>query len=86
MSRMTTSLSIYAMSRHESTLNKMALYRGVMPVFFDSRGSDPGQLKNDVVAILLEKGILEPGDQFIMTYGDVMETIGGTNACKIVTA
>ena len=86
MSRITTSLSIYAMSRHESTLNKMALYRGVKPVFFDSRGSDPGQLKNDVVAVLLEKGILEPGDQFIMTYGDVMETIGGTNACKIVTA
>jgi pyruvate kinase len=39
-----------------------------------------------VVAVLLEKGILESGDQFIMTYGDVMETVGGTNACKIVTA
>ena len=86
MSRITTSLSIYAMSRHENTLNKMALYRGVKPVFFDSRGSDPGQLKHDVVAVLLEKGILEAGDQFIMTYGDEMETIGGTNACKIVTA
>jgi pyruvate kinase len=86
MSRITTSLPIYALSRYENTLNKMALYRGVMPVFFDSRGSDPGQLKNDVVAALLEKGILESGDQFIMTYGDVMETIGGTNASKIVTA
>ncbi|MGS2718984.1 pyruvate kinase [Paraglaciecola aestuariivivens] len=86
MSRITTSLPIFALSRHETTLNKMALYRGVKPVFFDSRGSDPGQLKNDVVAILLEKGILQSGDQFIMTYGDVMETIGGINACKIVTA
>lgn len=86
MSRITTSLPIYAMSRHENTLNKMALYRGVKPVFFDSRGSDPGQLKNDVVAVLLEKGILESGDQFIMTYGDEMEKIGGTNACKIITA
>lgn len=86
MSRITTSLSIYALSRHETTLNKMALYRGVKPVYFDSSGSDPGQLKHDVVAVLLEKGILEPGDQFIMTYGDEMETIGGTNACKIVTA
>jgi pyruvate kinase len=86
MSRITTSLSIYAMSRHENTLNKMALYRGVKPVFFDSRGSDQGQLTSDVVAILLEKGILESGDQFIMTYGDEMEKVGGTNACKIVTA
>ncbi|MDX1489880.1 MAG: pyruvate kinase [Pseudohongiellaceae bacterium] len=86
MSRLTSSLSIYAMSRYEKTLNKMALYRGVKPVFFDSKGSDPGQLKNDVVAILLEQGILEKGDQFIMTYGDVMEKIGGTNSCKIITA
>jgi pyruvate kinase len=86
MSRITSSLPIYALSRYENTLNKMALYRGVMPVFFDSRGCDPGQLKNDVVAVLLEKGIVESGDQFIMTYGDVMEISGGTNASKIVTA
>ncbi|MFQ3236852.1 MAG: pyruvate kinase [Paraglaciecola sp.] len=84
MSRITTTLPIYALSRHESTLNIMALYRGVEPVFFDSRGSDPGQLKNDVIAIMKEKGLLESGDLFIMTYGDTMETVGGTNACKIV--
>jgi pyruvate kinase len=86
MSRITTSLPIFALSRHESTLNIMALYRGVKPVFFDSRGSDPGQLKNDVVNIMLELGLIKKGDQFIMTYGDAMETVGGTNACKIVTA
>ncbi|MEP0357744.1 pyruvate kinase [Paraglaciecola sp.] len=86
MSRITTSLPIYALSRHDATLNKMALYRGVKPVFFDSRGSNPGQLKTDVIATLKEKGVVESGDQFILTYGDEMETIGGTNACKIVTA
>jgi pyruvate kinase len=81
---MTSSLPIYALARHENILNKMALFRGVKPVYFDSRDSVPGKLKHDVVAILLEKGILEKGDQFIMTYGDEMETIGGTNASKIV--
>jgi pyruvate kinase len=85
MSRITTSLPIYALSRHEKTLNQMALYRGVKPVYFDSRGSDPGQLKTDVISILLQKELVESGDQFIMTYGDTMETIGSTNACKIVT-
>jgi pyruvate kinase len=84
MSRITTTLPIYALSRHEDTLNIMALYRGVEPVFFDSRGSNPGQLKNDVIAIMKEKGLLETGDLFIMTYGDTMETVGGTNACKIL--
>jgi pyruvate kinase len=85
MSRITTSLPIYALSRHDKTLNQMALYRGVKPVYFDSRGSDPGQLKTDVISILLQKELVESGDQFIMTYGDTMETIGSTNACKIVT-
>jgi len=56
----------------------------VKPVFFDSRGSSPGELTKDVVAIMKEKGMLETGDLFIMTYGDTMETVGGTNACKIV--
>lgn len=84
MSRITTSLPIYALSRHEKTLNQMALYRGVKPVYFDSRGSDPGHLKADVINILKQKELVESGDQFIMTYGDTMETIGSTNACKIV--
>jgi pyruvate kinase len=85
MSRITTSLPIYALSRHDKTLNQMALYRGVKPVYFASRGSDPGQLKTDVISILLQKELVESGDQFIMTYGDTMETVGSTNACKIVT-
>ncbi len=85
MSRITTSLPIYALSRHESTLNAMALYRGVKPVYFDSSGSEPGQLKQDVIEVLKEKGLLEVGDLFVMTYGDEMETVGSTNACKIVT-
>ena len=63
----------------------MALYRGVKPVFFDSSHSLPGQLKQDVIDTLKEIGAVQSGDQFIMTYGDMMETIGSTNACKIVT-
>lgn len=85
MSRITTSLPIFALSRHESTLNVMALFRGVKPVYFDSSCSKPGQLKQDVIKTLKDKGLVEKGDQFIMTYGDEMEKIGSTNACKIVT-
>ncbi|WP_100657082.1 pyruvate kinase [Alteromonas flava] len=85
MSRITTSLPIIALSRHEASLNTMALYRGVKPVYFDSRKSEPGQLKQDVIDVLKQHGLVKSGDQFIMTYGDEMETVGATNACKIVT-
>lgn len=85
MSRITTSLPIVAMSRHESTLNLMSLCRGVKPVYIDTTSSQPGYLTQDVVEVLREKGILKVGDQFILTYGDKMETKGATNVCKIVT-
>ena len=84
MSRMTTTLPIIAMSRHESTLNKMALFRGVKPVYFDSSQSEPGQLKHDVVAVLKERNLVKSGDEIILTYGDQMETVGATNTLKIV--
>ncbi|ALS98193.1 pyruvate kinase [Lacimicrobium alkaliphilum] len=85
MSRITSSLPIYGLSRHQSSLNVMALYRGVKPVFFDSTQCPPGKLKQTVIDCLKEHGLVQSGDQFIMTYGDEMETEGATNGCKIVT-
>lgn len=84
MSRITTSLPIIALSRHEDTLNAMALYRGVRPVYFNSHNSEPGQLKHDTMAALKAIGLVKEGDSVIMTYGDEMEKIGATNALKIV--
>ncbi|AWL12143.1 Pyruvate kinase [Saliniradius amylolyticus] len=85
MSRITSSLPIYGLSRHDSSLNVMALYRGVRPVYFDSTKSEAGQLKQDVITTLKAHNLVQSGDQFIMTYGDEMETEGATNGCKIVT-
>ncbi|MDN4503316.1 pyruvate kinase [Alteromonadaceae bacterium BrNp21-10] len=85
MSRITSSLPIYAMSRHSGPLNEMALFRGVKPVYFNSKHCQPGRLTYDVKSRLVEKGLVQPGDQLIMTYGDNMETVGATNSCKIIT-
>ncbi|WP_371195222.1 pyruvate kinase [Glaciecola sp. SC05] len=85
MSRITSSLPIFALSRHQRTLNSMALYRGVIPIFFDSTKSAPGEMTKDVMTALKNSGRLGIGDQFILTYGDTMETEGATNACKVVT-
>ncbi|SQC92846.1 Pyruvate kinase II [Cedecea neteri] len=35
-SRISSGLPIFALSRHERTLNLTSLYRGVTPVYFDS--------------------------------------------------
>jgi pyruvate kinase len=73
------------MSRHSKTLKKMALYRGVIPLKFDSTECKAGELTKSVIAALKESGLLKNGDQCILTYGDQMETVGATNVCKIVT-
>ncbi|KLV10780.1 MULTISPECIES: pyruvate kinase [Photobacterium] len=85
MSRISSGLPIFAMSRNESTLNRAALYRGVTPVYFD-RDSDAGlEAAKHAVAVLKENGFLSCGDLVIITQGDVMDTIGSTNNMRILT-
>uniref|UniRef100_A0A486XXC8 Pyruvate kinase n=1 Tax=Rheinheimera sp. BAL341 TaxID=1708203 RepID=A0A486XXC8_9GAMM len=84
MSRITSPQPIYALSRHTKTLNKMALYRGVYPAFFDSTTLNGESLADAAIAAIKSKAGLKAGDLVIMTHGDVMETIGASNTCKIV--
>jgi len=85
MSRITSGLPIYSLSRHDKTLSKSAIYRGVYPVEFDSTLSSNDQLANDVLKAVIEKSSLEVGDKVIFTHGDLMETVGATNTLKILT-
>ncbi|MDU6109645.1 MAG: pyruvate kinase [Klebsiella pneumoniae] len=83
-SRISSGLPIFALSRHERTLNLTALYRGVTPVFFDSQ-NDGVAAAHDAVNLLRDKGYLVSGDLVVVTQGDVMSTIGSTNTTRILT-
>jgi pyruvate kinase len=85
LSRITSSLPIFALSRHEKTLNKSAMYRGVYPVFFDSTLFDNEDTR-EALNTLVRQERLQKGDLVIVTHGDSMETIGATNTVKIMTA
>ena len=84
MSRITSPQPIYALSRHTKTLNKMALYRGVYPAFFDSTLLQGQPLADAAIDAIKQQAGLKSGDLVILTHGDVMETIGASNTCKIV--
>ena len=84
MSRITSPQPIYALSRHTKTLNKMALYRGVYPAFFDSTLLQGQPLADAAIEAIKQQAGLKSGDLVILTHGDVMETIGASNTCKIV--
>jgi pyruvate kinase len=84
MSRITSGLPIYSLSRHAKTLNKTAIYRGVYPVLFDSSNVDHSKLSDLVLKEVLKMADLKVNDSIIFTHGDLMETVGATNTLKIL--
>ncbi|CNH06384.1 pyruvate kinase [Yersinia pekkanenii] len=83
MSRISSGLPIFAMSRHDHTLNLTAIYRGVTPVYCDLH-TDGVLAATEAVNRLKDKGFLVSGDLVIVTQGDVMGTIGTTNTSRIL--
>ncbi|NMP32307.1 pyruvate kinase [Thalassotalea sp. M1531] len=84
MSRITSGLPIYSLSRHAKTLTKTVIYRGVYPVKFDSTSSTDESLTNDVLREVIKHGDFKENDKLIFTHGDIMETVGATNTVKIL--
>ncbi len=84
MSRINTSIPIFALSRQVSTCAKMTLFRDVCPINFDICGVDVVQVNEKIVQELLQRGAVSEGDLVIITKGDMKGISGGTNMMKIV--
>jgi pyruvate kinase len=84
MSRISSAIPIFALSRHESTNRKVNLYRGVFPVYFPTVHTNHAEANQEAVELMKKHGTIEDGDLVIITKGDLMGTGGGTNAMKIV--
>ena len=85
MSRINSSIPIYGLSRHEATLRRMTLYRGVYPILFDATHIDRRILNVAAIETLENRQILEKGNLVIITKGDLIGVHGRTNSMKIVT-
>ncbi len=84
MSRISSGIPIYALSRHESTNRKVNLYRGVFPIYFPNIHTNHAEANQEAVDLMMKQKAIEEGDLVIITKGDLMGTDGGTNAMKIV--
>ena len=85
MSRIRTDIPIFALSGLTETLRKVALYRGVQPIAFDLSVVDYTEVTAGVLEQLRKRGVVNNGDKVIITKGDLIGYIGGTNGMKIVT-
>jgi pyruvate kinase len=84
MSRSRTDIPIYAFTRHAATRNRVTLYRGVYAVPFDINYEDAPRLYPAIFDRLLDLGLVDTGDQVLLTKGELSGVSGGTNSMQIL--
>ncbi|MGC9402941.1 MULTISPECIES: pyruvate kinase [Vibrio] len=84
MSRLSSGLPIFALSRNEGTLNRCSMYRGVTPLYFDTSAESGFDVALEALQSLKERKLVEFGDILIITQGDIMDVAGSTNCLRIL--
>ena len=82
MSRHKIQVPIYALTSKVVSQRKMALYRNVRPLLMPNF-TDRDEALNHAEALLIERGVLKPGDTYAITCGEPMGHPGGTNMLKV---
>ncbi|RAW07193.1 pyruvate kinase, partial [Halomonas elongata] len=83
-SRIRSGLPIVGLAHNPVAQRRMALYRGVISLPFDTSEMTAGELNDRALERLVAQGIAEPGDHVILTRGDHMNAHGGTDTLKIL--
>ncbi|MCX7218392.1 pyruvate kinase [Undibacterium sp.] len=83
MSRHNIDIPLFALTPSVATQRKAALYRNVQ-TFKMPHSTDRDAVLKSVENLLLEKGVVSRGDTIVVTWGEPMGQVGGTNALKIV--
>lgn len=84
MSRLSSGLPIFALSRSAATLQKLCLCRGVIPLYFDASAFDHDSVEARAIEFLLDGHYLQKNDSILLTKGAVMGRAGSTNVMKIL--
>jgi pyruvate kinase len=84
MSRIRSGIPIYGLTRHKAARGRMTLFRGVYPIDFDVTHFPRGQVTEQALNELKKLNVIKTGDQIILTKGDVMGNMGGSNTMKIL--
>lgn len=87
MSRISSGIPIFAITRHPRTVTRVTLYRGVTPVLLhEPEPGKPPHVEDEharAVSVLRARGVVDRGDTVITTCGTTPGQAGGTNDLKI---
>ena len=84
MSRINSSIPIYALTRHVRTLRRVTLYKGVYPAPLNYLNKSHSEVNHAAVRVLRRRKEVVENDLVILTKGDLMGVDGGTNAMKVL--
>ncbi len=82
MSRHKIHVPIFGLTSQVRSQRRMALYRNVRPLLMP-RFADRDEALAKAEALLVERGVLKPGDTYAITCGEPMGYPGGTNMLKV---
>ena len=82
MSRHSIKVPIYGLTSQLQSNRRMALYRNVQPLMMPKLVDRDAALAK-AEALLVERGVLRPGDTYAITCGEPMGYPGGTNMLKV---
>jgi pyruvate kinase len=82
MSRHKINVPIYGLTSQQLSQRRMSLYRNVMPLLMSSH-TDRDEALANAERLLVERGVLKPGDTYAITVGEPMGYPGGTNMLKV---
>jgi pyruvate kinase len=84
LSRVRSSVPIFALSPLLDSRRRMALYRGVYPIAHDFPSADLEETLAGGVHLLYKQGYIKAGDRIILTLGEHTGNEGGTNSLRLV--
>jgi pyruvate kinase len=82
MSRHIVHVPIFGVTSSAQSERRMALYRNVRPMLMAAH-TDRDEALADAERLLIERGVLMPGDTYAITCGEPMGYPGGTNMLKV---
>jgi len=85
LSRVRSPAPIIGLSPNRASLRKMRLFQHVQPLFFAPGDVNHADIPRLAIERVLEAGLIQTGDRILMTLGDDMGVLGGTNTLKILT-
>lgn len=84
ISRFNCGVPIYALTPDQDAYRRLALFRDVFPTLLETETKDPEALLMEAEMSLIQQGLVQQGDLIVITVGELIGQVGGTNTMKIV--